>query len=263
MAARLASAGIGIPLLVAAVWYGPPALTLLAALVAALGAWEFSRLAGDAGARPFHLLSIALGVALAVNGHFQGAYTLPILGTGLLAALVWLLLRGVREGALADWSVTIGGALYTGLPLSFGLLMRSLEQGREWLLFTLLATFATDAGAFLVGRLVGRHALAPLISPRKTWEGAAGGLGAGVGASMALALLLSLPLALWYAALFGAAIGLAAQVGDLAQSLLKRAAGAKEAGWLIPGHGGVLDRFDSVAFTLVVMYYLAWWVASG
>jgi phosphatidate cytidylyltransferase len=262
MAARLASASLGVPLLVLAVWYGPPWITLAAALAAALGTWEFCGLAAAAGARPLRLPAVALSVALVAGAYRDGDLLISILGAGLLVSLAWVLARGVREGALADWALTLGGALYPGLPLALAVLMRSLEGGRDWLLFTLLATFAADSGAFFVGRLLGRHPLAPTISPRKTWEGAVGGLAGAVGASLALNAVLLLPFGLWQTLLVGAAIGGVAQAGDLAQSLLKRAAGVKEAGWLIPGHGGILDRLDSVVFTLVLMYHLARWVPA-
>ena len=256
MVARLASAGIGLPLLGAAVWFGSPWFTALAALVAALGAAEFSRLVSQSRVSPV-LLSAPWAVALVLGGHAGAEFILPVLGVGLLASLVLPLLMRERGHALTDWALTVAGALYLGLPLSFAVLLRGLEDGRYWLLFVLLATFATDTGAYFVGRLAGRRRLAPTISPNKTWEGAVGGFIAAVGAAVAMSLLFPLPVEPWLVALFGAAIGIVAQLGDLAQSMLKRSVGAKDAGRLIPGHGGVLDRFDSVAFTLVLMYHLA------
>ena len=263
MVTRLASAVVGLPLLGTVVWYGPQELLLALALaVAVIGAWEFCRLASGAALRPPSVLMAIWAGALVVNGHLEGDYTLAVIAAGLLVSLGWFLIRGPGETALADWGTTVAGALYLGLPLSFALLIFAQEQGREWLLLTLLVTFATDALAYLVGRPLGRHRMAPAISPGKSWEGAAGGLMGGAGTCLALASILDLPLTMAEAALVGAAIGVTAQLGDLAESLLKRAAGAKEAGGLIPGHGGLLDRLDSVAFALVVLYYLAKWLAS-
>ena len=144
-------------------------------------------------------------------------------------------------------------------------MLRSLEQGREWLLLGVLITFATDTTAYLIGRFLGKHPLAPAISPSKTWEGAIAGLAGGITTCLALITFLSwfdaLPVRLWQAVLVGGTLSVVAQVGDLAESSIKRAADVKESGWLIPGHGGLLDRLDSVVFTLVVMYYLSIWLA--
>ena len=262
MVTRLASAAVGLPFLGAAVWYGPRELLLaLAVALAAIGAWEFCRLASGAALRPPSVLMAVWAGALVVNGHLEGDHTLAVLAAGLPVSLAWFLIRGPGERVFADWGATVAGSLYLGLPLSFALLIFAQEQGREWLLLALLAAFATDTSAYLVGRPLGRHRMAPAISPGKSWEGAAGGLAGGAGACLALASILDLPLTLAEAALVGAAVGVTAQLGDLAESLLKRAAGAKEAGGLIPGHGGLLDRMDSVAFVLVVLYYLARWLA--
>ena len=192
MVARLASAGIGLPLLGVAVWFGSPWLTALAALVAALGAAEFSRLVSQSRVSPI-LLSAPWAVALVLGGHAGAEFILPVLGGGLLVSLVLPLLRKERSHALTDWALTVAGALYLGLPLSFAVLLRGLEHGRYWLLFVLLATFATDTGAYFIGRLAGRHRLAPTISPNKTWEGAVGGFTAAVGAAVAMSLLFPLP----------------------------------------------------------------------
>ena len=260
MVARLTSAVVALPFLAMAIWFGLPWLTILAVVMAALGSWELARLASQGGAKSLFLM-VPWAIALTLNGHFRADHTLLILGAGLLMSLTWLLLRKTQEGALTNWALTVGGALYIGLPLSFGLLLRSQEQGREWLFFVVMVTFVTDAGAYFTGRLVGRRPLAPTISPNKTWEGALGGFAVAVMAAVGATFFFPLPIPLWLGALFGTALGIAGQVGDLAQSALKRAVGAKEAGRLIPGHGGFLDRFDSAAFTLVLLFYLVRWAA--
>ena len=265
MRARIASAVIGLPLVIAASWFGSPWLPILVTLVALLGYWEFHQLASRISAQPVLLLGATWTATLVISGELDERYTLATIVAGLLASLTWAVLKGQREGALVSWGVSVAGPLYLGLPLSFALMLRSLEQGREWLLLGVLTTFATDAAAYLVGRSLGRHRLAPAISPGKTWEGAVAGLVGGVATCLALTAFVprfdALPVSLWQAALVGGALGGVAQVGDLAESFLKRAAEVKEAGWLIPGHGGLLDRLDSVVFTLVVMYYLAIWLA--
>ena len=120
MVARLTSAVVALSILAVAIWFGPPWLmTILAVVVAALGSWELSRLASMGGARSLFLM-VPWAIALALNGHFQADYTLPILGAGLLISLTWLLLRKTREGALTNWALTVGGALYVGLCSTAG-----------------------------------------------------------------------------------------------------------------------------------------------
>ncbi len=153
------------------------------------------------------------------------------------------------------------GPVYVGFFLGHGLVLRDLSGGvenlgRAWLLFTLLTVFACDTGAFAVGRLAGRRRMAPRISPNKTWEGAAGGIAAAVGAGLLVGAVFDLGVALWQQAAAAAVAGAAAQAGDLAESVLKRAANVKDSGSIMPGHGGILDRMDSILFALPAVYYL-------
>ena len=153
------------------------------------------------------------------------------------------------------------GPVYIGFLLGHGLAMRDLsggdgDLGRAWLLFTLLVVFACDTGAFAVGRLVGRHRMAPRLSPNKTWEGAAGGLAASIGAAMLMGVVFDLSVPLWQQALIGAVASVAAQAGDLTESVLKRAANVKDSGSIMPGHGGILDRMDSILFALPAVFYM-------
>ena len=129
-------------------------------------------------------------------------------------------------------------------------------MGRAWLLLALLTVFATDTGAYFTGRAIGRHPMAPRISPNKTWEGAAGGLGAAVIAVVALGLAFDVDTPRWQQVIIGVAVGVASQLGDLLESRLKRVSNVKDAGSIIPGHGGVLDRLDSIVVSIPVVYYL-------
>jgi phosphatidate cytidylyltransferase len=142
------------------------------------------------------------------------------------------------------------------------LIMNSQEwEGRDWVMLALFSTFAVDTTAYFVGRAFGKRKLAPTISPGKTWEGAIGGLIGGIGAALLLTLALDIDISYGRMAFVGLLIGIFAQIGDLAESKLKRSAGIKESGSLIPGHGGILDRLDSVVLTGVVVYYcLRWFV---
>ena len=133
--------------------------------------------------------------------------------------------------------------------------LRGLDSGRDWVFLALFITFASDTTAFFAGRAWGKHRLAPRISPRKTWEGAVAGVLGAIIASLALVIFFNLPLSHWQAGLLGLLVSVFGQLGDLAESLFKRNMGVKESGKLLPGHGGALDRIDSVVFASVVAYY--------
>ena len=169
--------------------------------------------------------------------------------------------RGLIKRPWLGFLFLLLAPVYVGFLLGHGLSLRDLggdegNLGRSWLLFTLLVVFACDTGAYAVGRLVGRHRMAPRLSPNKTWEGAAGGFAASVGAALLVGVVFELEAPFWQQALIGAVASVAAQVGDLAESALKRAANVKDSGSIMPGHGGILDRMDSILFALPAVYYL-------
>ena len=255
---RLLSAAVALPVLGVVVWAGTPWIAVVAALAAIWGLRELYSMFRAAGYRPIPWAGILLGVGLlAAAALNSGVLVLLVLGSGvgLLLALA-LLLQGRGRGPGA-WLATMMGAAGVGLPLATALLLRHRDDGMEWLLLGLFAVFATDTTAYAVGRLVGRRPMAPRISPGKTWEGAAGGFAGGVGATVGLVALLGLPFTAWATVALGAGITVAAQVGDLAESRLKRLAGVKDAGVLIPGHGGLLDRMDSLVLVFPLVYYVA------
>jgi len=178
----------------------------------------------------------------------------------VILPLIWLILRPQKELAFVRWAWTIAGILYVGWLLSHLVALRGLDAGRDWVFFALFITFASDTSAFFVGRALGRHHLAPRISPGKTWEGAVAGAFGAIIVSLLLVTLLSLPLSYWQAILLGLVVSIFGQLGDLVESLFKRNMGAKESGRSIPGHGGALDRIDSVVFAGIVVYYYVVWV---
>ena len=266
MRPRILTALAGIPVLAAAIWYGSPWLTLLALAAAVLGVREFYRLTPP-GAGPLSTSLGVLWVAAMVLGaqaaDSAGGFLLVsaiVWAAGAFVALLWLI--GLYSGGryLAAGLLLLAGPLYVGFLLSHALLLREAggapDTGRLWLLLAVLVTFATDTGAFLVGRSAGRRRMAPRISPAKTWEGAVGGFVAAVAASVALGLLFGLDVLWWQAAVIGATVGITAQCGDLLESALKRMSNVKDAGSIIPGHGGILDRLDSIVFSLPAVYYL-------
>jgi len=259
---RLITALWGVPLLVTVIWFGPPWLfAFMVGVGAILGVAEFYHLASQGGEQPFTLFGFIFTALFIVNAYFNCAYTAPLLAAAVVFSLLWLLARSSGQRTFTSWSWTLAGMLYVGWLLSHYVALRELTQGKEWVLFVLSSTFACDTGAFLVGRAWGRHRLAPTISPAKTWEGTVGGFVAAVAAAMILGALLRLPLRGYgEVVLLGCVVGIFAQLGDLVESLFKRNMGVKDSGSLIPGHGGILDRVDSIVFTGVVIYYYLVWM---
>lgn len=213
---------------------------------------------------PYHGLGGYLGAAAVVSSTYRDIVPPEAaLAFAVALPLVLALARAdLSRAAFAGPCVTIAGALVPATLLGFFVRIRLLEEERglrgDLVLLLLSATWASDAGAYYVGRALGRHRMAPRVSPKKTWEGAMGGaLGAAAGAFV------------YRAFLWGGASGLRARdalaiaavvsvlgpAGDLAESVLKRSAGVKDSGKIVPGHGGMLDRVDSMLFTAPVLYY--------
>jgi phosphatidate cytidylyltransferase len=172
----------------------------------------------------------------------------------LLASLVWHV--AFRSVTTADTATTVFGALYVGFMLSFFVLIRDLDAGTLLALATLLSVWANDVFAYLVGSMIGRHKMSPNISPNKSWEGFAGGTLFTVLVWVGLYFVIDSPMTLLWHVVVGFSISFAGVLGDLAESRLKREAGVKDSGRLLPGHGGFLDRFDSLIMVSVVAYYL-------
>lgn len=172
----------------------------------------------------------------------------------LVASMLWhVTFRQVRT---ADTAVTVFGAVYVGFMLSHLVLIRALDSGTELALATIIGVWANDVFAYLVGSTMGRHKMAPRISPHKSWEGFAAGTAFTVVVWVLVGSVADTGLSLPALTLTGLAVSVAAVVGDLAESRLKREAGVKDSGRLLPGHGGFLDRFDSMIMVSVVAYYL-------
>ncbi|HIE17872.1 MAG TPA: phosphatidate cytidylyltransferase [Dehalococcoidia bacterium] len=253
---RIITAVIGLPLLVGIIWLGKPFFTLLIASMAVIGSFEFYRMAGYLKVQPLAYLGIASVLFIILAPHCPHPTATPLLITSVIViSLVWLLFKTPREQAFNNWAWTVAGMLYIGWMLSHWVSLRDLVYGRELVLWAMFTTFASDTSAFFCGRTWGKHSLMPAISPGKTWEGALGGLLTSIVASLLLGILFSLPFNYWQIILLGILISIFAQLGDLVESLLKRNTGAKDSSKLLPGHGGLLDRLDSLIFTGVVVYY--------
>ena len=258
---RVFSALILVPLIVSIIWFGGPAYSLLIAVIAVLGALEFYGMAGLSWRHSLTLFGLLWTLLFIIAAHFEGLYTAPLLTSAVVLSLIWLIFRSPVEGASFNWVWTLTGIIYIGWMLSYFIPLRGLDGGRDWVLLAVLTTFAADTSAFFIGKAWGRRQMAPTISPGKTWEGAVGGLLGAIAAALILAAILpGLLIPYWQAMVIGALIGVFSQLGDLSESMLKRSAGIKDAGRLIPGHGGILDRIDSILFTVVVVYYYVIWV---
>jgi len=259
---RILTALVGTPILVAVICWGGPALILLVVLAAVLSIREFYRLLPPETG-PLPIILGMIWTAALVLGAKAASDTLNLLiisggiwVSGAFAGLLWIVAFHSGRRHLAAGVYLLGGPIYAGFLLGHSLALRDLVAGRDWLLFAILVTFATDTGAYMIGRLIGRRKLAPQISPGKTWEGSAGGFVFAVAAALALGLAFNLRIPMWQVGVIGAVIGVAAQWGDLLESKLKRIAGAKDAGSLFPGHGGILDRLDSIVISVPAVYYL-------
>jgi len=251
----------GIPLLIAAVWFDQPLpwFTVLVAIWGLLAVFEFYKMGAGAKVPPLTYFGLVWTLLFILSPHFNNDFITPptLLTSAVVLSLIWLLLRPQKEGAFIGWAWTMAGILYVGWLLSHLVALRGLDDGRNWVFLALLVTFASDTAAFFVGRALGRHHLAPHISPGKTWEGTIAGFLGAIIASLLFTMLL--PISYWQAVLLGFLVSLFGQLGDLAESLLKRNMGVKDSGRLLPGHGGFLDRIDSVVFAGVVVYYYVIW----
>ena len=257
---RVRSALVIAPIVFLAAWFGGPFYAIAVATTAGLGALEFYGMAGFPRRHPRTWSGQLCILSFILLAHFEGPYTASLLAAVAVIPLAWIILRRPGRRSLINWAWTVAGILYLGWMLSRLIPLRELADGREWVILTLFTIFAADTSAFFVGRAWGRHRLAPTISPSKTWEGAGGGFVGAIAASLILAAIMGLSIPYWQVVVLGVLIAIFSQLGDLAESKFKRAAGVKDSGTLIPGHGGMLDRLDSVVFTIVVVYYYVIWV---
>ena len=255
---RVLSAIALIPIVAGMLYLGGWWFTAAVLLVAGLAAYEFYGLMRKADLIanwPLGLVMITTFVLAAAQTAWKPWLDL-VFTLFLLASLVWHMLQKDRPAPGSDWAITVAGAVYLGWLGSRFVALRMLPDGLWWVALALLSTWITDSGAYFVGRRWGRRKLAPRLSPKKTWEGAIGGWVVGVALTPLVAWIMGL------SPLHGVAVGMlvatVAPFGDLAESMFKRQVGAKDSSNLIPGHGGMLDRIDSLLFVVpVVFYYVA------
>jgi phosphatidate cytidylyltransferase len=251
---RVLSATLLLPPFAAVVVWGPPWVwDLLVLGVSALAQWEFTRMFRRGGVGAFPVLGLCGG--LAVSASFLIPDGVPV---ALTLVVLAVLAAGITARESIAWepaAVTLVGVCYVNLLLGHAVWLRGLHEGVAWVLFLVTVTWVGETAAYAVGSALGRHKLAPRVSPGKTVEGAVAQLTASaVAAVIAHALLLPGRPA-WQGAGLGLLLGVVAQVGDLVESLLKRSIGAKDSGEIIPGHGGILDRVDGLLFCTPVLFY--------
>jgi phosphatidate cytidylyltransferase len=263
---RILAALVLVPVFLVAIAMGGRVLLAAAALLAGLGAWELLGLAGRKAIPVRRVPGVALALALPVVLYRGGAFAIvALVVAGLAGIALTQLAAGPRE-ALGAVSVTLFAALYTGFLFGHFVLVREMAPlagaaywtGAILLLVPIVLTWINDTAAYVIGHAFGRRRLAPSISPGKSLEGAVGALAVTVAAAVPLVLLADRWVPVFRPVdgiALGLLLGIAAPAGDLVESSFKRDAGVKDASRLIPGHGGVLDRFDSLLFTVPAFYY--------
>lgn len=260
---RMLTVIILVPILVLLIMLGGWALTLILAILMAIGGWEFWRLFKNGGYSPsVGLLAGGTAALLLAFGFFGFAGSQMVLAGLILLAMgrgVFAYERGRVEKPASDFVITLGGLLYLGWLAIYILALRRLPNGEWWMLTALPAIWWADGGAYLVGRKIGKHKMAPRVSPKKSWEGYIAGVITGALVTMGLAFLWGMrapEITPWRGLLLGGVISVLAPLGDLGESLLKRQFCVKDSGTLFPGHGGVLDRVDSTLWAAVIGYVL-------
>jgi len=247
--------GLGALALVSLLTYRITFLVIIAAAVA-VSVWELQGTLSRA--RGLKISWVPVGVGSVATMALAWPYGPAALGIGIaattLACMVWRF-RGGADGYLADLSASVFVTVYVGLFASFAALMLVPDDGAQRILTFLILVVANDVGGYAAGVLVGRHPMAPTISPKKSWEGFGGSVAACMLAG-ALCLWLMLGATWWQGLLVGVAIAVTATIGDLTESLIKRDLGVKDMGTLLPGHGGLMDRMDSLLPSAVVTWAL-------
>ena len=264
---RILTSLVLIPLVLALVFLGPRWLvTLATAALAALAAWEYMGMAERSGTTPPRIAVLLAIAALFAGNYYYFEQTAAIFGVLSLGLLIYCTFRSSIDMVMADAALSVFCLFYVGLTLLALPALREEANGPSLVVFLFFVVWAGDIAALYIGRALGRHKLAPRLSPNKTWEGAAASVAGSLlvaGGLLALAnwftqwnsAKLSYPEEVWYWLVLAVVVNIAAQLGDLAESALKRFAGVKDSGTLIPGHGGVLDRIDALLIAAPVLWY--------
>jgi phosphatidate cytidylyltransferase len=258
---RVLSAIVLIPLVGGLVYAGGWILAAALLVVAIRATYELFLLMKDAGYQPSLAASAVVIAALLFVARIRHVDLLGlVLAASVIGTLIWQLLRPPKGHPTQSWALTLAGSLWLGWLISHFVQIRDLSPdfglgiGTRWLALMFLVTWINDSAAYFVGKAIGRHPCCPYLSPKKTWEGTVGGWIGGVVATMLIGYwFVDLP---WLHGLaLGALVATIAPFGDLAKSMVKRQMGVKDFSALIPGHGGMFDRIDSLLFVAPAIYY--------
>jgi phosphatidate cytidylyltransferase len=263
------AAAVGVAMLVAlgiAYAVGSAVLMLLSTVIVTASALELYNLIQHRGFRPATLLGVCATLAVMLSAYWRGEVAVPlILALVFITSMLWYILRVVDARPVVNIGLTIMTFVWVGVFGSYASLLLRVHNGKQLLLLPILVTVAADTAAYFVGSSIGNRPLAADISPGKTWEGVIGG---GLGAIVISFILSRLPFLskTWtgkHALLLGLVIAIVAPIGDLCESMVKRDLDLKDSGSFLPGHGGLLDRFDALLFVLPATYYLALYLKLG
>lgn len=259
---RLLSIAFLAPLLIAALIAGGWWLVLFIATLIGLAAWEFSQLFNNGGYFTFAPFLIIGSIIFVINRQLNGFVLSDLLiGIFVLVFLGWHTYQYQRghETSALDFCITLGGIFYLGWSIAYFISIRNLPDGVWWVFLVVFGIAFADAGAYFVGRGIGKHKMMPRVSPKKSWEGYLGGIAISMiltGIAAAIFKNNAQSVTIIKGVLVGLVLGSLAPFGDFGESMLKRAFGVKDSSNLIPGHGGFLDRLDSFLWAGVIGYYL-------
>ena len=269
---RILTAIFGIPLLLIIFYFGDYYFLGFIALIVGLGSYEYFSLIQNKKINTDKLMGIIMCLILPVGAYFGYLFFIFIFTLVSVCTLFLSLKKQEISNTIEEAGSSILGVVYIGWFLSHAVLIRKIDidhitsgltsakdtpdLGFFWIVFVVCCTFLNDTGAYFIGRYKGKHKLAPKISPSKTWEGTVSGVLLAIAGSILVNLIFSHQISYKFALLAGTVIGITSVIGDLIESMFKRSVSIKDSGDLLPGHGGVLDRFDSLILVFPVMYYL-------
>lgn len=246
---------LGGVMLAALLFGGVWAIAVVTSIIAVLATIEFYSLVRRGQLLPSEIIGLIAVAAMPFAAALHGAVGLTaVMGILIISAFFWHV--AIRQIRLAETGTTLFGAVYIGFTLAHLVLIRGFEAGDMLALVMIVSIWVNDSFAYVTGTAFGRHKLAPRISPKKSWEGLIAGTAGTMAVWAAATLLPGVELALGWRLAIGLAASIAAVIGDLAESRIKREVGAKDSGTLLPGHGGYLDRFDSFIMVAIVTHYM-------
>ena len=268
MKARATSTLIALPIVVLSIWLGSYWIVALICMGGSVASYELSMMAGGPNSKKKSLLSgflsgsiiLAIGILVSTVNITIFPYSVTAVALSIFSILWVFFPIPSQKSLFRHILIVLAPALFISLTLSHSLLIRELPSGLEWVLFILTVVAMADTFALLIGRFLGRIPLYPSISPAKTWEGAIAALVAAITSSIVFSVTFDMNINIQTSIIIGFLMGTAGQIGDLVESAVKRRAGVKDSGNLMPGHGGAFDRLDSIVFNLPLLYHLIQWM---